>query len=172
MFRSQVQNLRRLFGRKIFKSFANSAKNQFDPRIDYYQVLSIPNNADSQTIKEAYRKLAKKYHPDVSKGTDELFKAIGEAYEVLRDDKVRKEYDRSRSQGNGRSSTGGPSGSYSDYQNSQNWETAAQEQYAQYWRAYYRQREEEILRRKYASYYQQYYRDVSECSMLILIASS
>lgn len=64
---------------------------------DYYEVLGIDKNADAATIKKAYRKLAKKYHPDTNKGdpkADEKFKEITEAYDVLSDEEKRKQYDR------------------------------------------------------------------------------
>src|SRR6058998_3675129 len=54
---------------------------------DYYRTLGVDKNADEKTIKSAYRRLARKYHPDVAKTKDagERFKEIGEAYEVLSD---------------------------------------------------------------------------------------
>lgn len=62
---------------------------------DYYKILNISRNASEKEIKQAYRKLAKKYHPDVSKdpGAEEKFKQINEAYEVLKDPNTRKRYD-------------------------------------------------------------------------------
>lgn len=62
---------------------------------DYYKILGVDRKADEQTIKRAYRKLARKYHPDVSKEekAEEQFKAIQEAYEVLKDKKKREAYD-------------------------------------------------------------------------------
>lgn len=63
---------------------------------DYYEVLGVSKDADDSTIKKAFRKLAMKYHPDVSeeKGAEEKFKEINEAYEVLSDPEKRKMYDR------------------------------------------------------------------------------
>lgn len=63
---------------------------------DYYEVLGVPRDADENTIKSAYRKLARQYHPDVNKseGAEERFKEINEAYEVLSDANKRAAYDR------------------------------------------------------------------------------
>lgn len=61
---------------------------------DYYKILGVDRKADEKTIKSAYRKLARKYHPDVAKGKDgERFKEINEAYEVLSDPEKRQRYD-------------------------------------------------------------------------------
>ena len=59
---------------------------------DYYKTLGVPRDADADTIKKAFRKLARKYHPDAG-GDEAKFKEINEAYEVLSDDKKRKLYD-------------------------------------------------------------------------------
>ncbi len=63
---------------------------------DYYEVLGVPRDADENTIKSAYRRLARQYHPDVNKSEDaeERFKEINEAYEVLSDANKRATYDR------------------------------------------------------------------------------
>ncbi|NLX62397.1 MAG: J domain-containing protein [Tissierellia bacterium] len=63
---------------------------------DYYKILGVDKNATKEDIKRAYRKLAKKYHPDLhpnDKEAQEKFKEINEAYEVLSDDEKRKQYD-------------------------------------------------------------------------------
>lgn len=62
---------------------------------DYYKILGIERDASEDTIHKAYRKLARKYHPDVNKdpGAEDKFKEVGEAYEVLKDPTKRKRYD-------------------------------------------------------------------------------
>ena len=62
---------------------------------DYYEILGVSRDADSSAIKSAYRKLARKYHPDVNKTkeAEEKFKDINEAYEVLSDKNKRQRYD-------------------------------------------------------------------------------
>ena len=68
---------------------------------DYYQILGVQPDADNNVIKTAYRKLARKYHPDMNpdKGAEEKFKEVAEAYEVLKDAGRRAEYDELRQYG-------------------------------------------------------------------------
>ena len=60
---------------------------------DYYEILGVARDADDNTIKRAYRKLAKKYHPDTNVGNkqaEEKFKEVTEAYDILSDPEKRK----------------------------------------------------------------------------------
>ena len=63
---------------------------------DYYETLGVPRDASHDDVKRAYRRLARKYHPDVSKevNAESRFKEVGEAYEVLKDPEKRSAYDR------------------------------------------------------------------------------
>jgi molecular chaperone DnaJ len=63
---------------------------------DYYEILGVSRNADKDDLKKAYRRLARKYHPDVNKepGAEERFKEINRAYEVLSEPETRARYDR------------------------------------------------------------------------------
>ena len=65
--------------------------------MDYYKILGIEQDADSESIKKDYKKLAKKFHPDLNpddvESSEEKFKQINEAYHVLIDDSEREKYD-------------------------------------------------------------------------------
>ena len=64
---------------------------------DYYEVLGIDKSASEKELKSAYRKLAKKYHPDANPGdkqSEEKFKELSEAYDILKDPEKRKLYDK------------------------------------------------------------------------------
>ena len=76
---------------------------------DYYKILGVPKDAPAADIKKAYRKLARQYHPDANKGdakAEEKFKEISEAYDVLSDDKRRKEYDEARARSSATAASG------------------------------------------------------------------
>ena len=84
--------------------------------LSYYEILEVSQNADKATIKKAYRKMAKKYHPDKNAGDKEaehMFKLVNEAYQCLSDDQQRSIYDRYGKEGlqgmggGGRSSSAG-----------------------------------------------------------------
>ncbi len=82
---------------------------------DFYAVLGVAKDADESEIKKAYRKLAKKYHPDRNAGdadAEQKFKDVGEAHAVLSDPEQRREYDaiRSMTGGGARFTAGGPGG--------------------------------------------------------------
>ena len=64
--------------------------------MDYYQILGVSKDADQKEIKKAFKQLAKKYHPDISKepNAEEKFKEAQEAYAVLSDADKRAQYDR------------------------------------------------------------------------------
>ncbi len=68
---------------------------------DYYRILGISLNSTPEQVRQAFRRLALKYHPDVNRidpNADEKFKQINEAYQVLSDQETRWKYDRSRVQ--------------------------------------------------------------------------
>jgi molecular chaperone DnaJ len=90
---------------------------------DLYSILGVSRSADKEEIKQAYRKLARKLHPDINKepGAEERFKEINRAYEVLSDEQTRARYDRFGEQGIGTSAAsaggdyGGGVGDFGDF---------------------------------------------------------
>ena len=85
---------------RSFASSSEAARITYDKNNDYYEVLGVKEQDDQKVIKTAYLKLAQKYHPDKQKEGDssakiaeDKFKAINNAYEVLKDEGMRKVYD-------------------------------------------------------------------------------
>jgi DnaJ-class molecular chaperone len=79
-----------------------------NPKKDYYDILDVDEDASQEEIKKAYKKLAKKYHPDTSDepNAEDKFKEIGEAYAVLSDEEKRQKYDQFRQYGRSPGSNG------------------------------------------------------------------
>ncbi len=84
---------------------------------DYYEILGVSKNASKEEIKKAYKRLAKKYHPDLNKSPDAeaKFKEINEAFSVLSDDNKRQQYDRFGSDFANQSSSGFSGFDFSDF---------------------------------------------------------
>jgi DnaJ-class molecular chaperone len=82
----------------LLRRFTGStfAVSKFNSQQDYYKVLGLTSKANSSEIKRAFKELAKKHHPDATRGSDDKFKEINEAYQILSDEKVRQEYDSCR----------------------------------------------------------------------------
>jgi curved DNA-binding protein len=91
---------------------------------EYYEILGVSPNADKKVIQQTFRKLARKYHPDVNPGNkeaEEKFKTINEAYQVLSDAKQRKKYDELRAQYQQWQQAGGQTDSRNQDFDWQNW---------------------------------------------------
>lgn len=86
--------------------------------LDYYKILGVKKSSNTKDIKKRYRELARKHHPDTNQGSkksEELFKKISEAYEVLSTAKKRKEYDKQRANGRKHRSSRSPGGGNEGY---------------------------------------------------------
>ena len=79
---------------------------------DWYKILQVAKNATPEDIKKSYYTLAKKYHPDVNKGSDENFKEINRAYEILSNEDSRRQFDQNAAGDSYSSST---QNTYSNY---------------------------------------------------------
>jgi curved DNA-binding protein len=98
----------------MYKSNMGAAGNGMEYK-DYYKILGVSKSANQDEIKKAFRKLARQHHPDANKGdkkSEEKFKEINEAYEVLSDPEKRKMYDRLGSNFREYQRTGGQAGDY------------------------------------------------------------
>ena len=134
MFRNKVL----FFVPKVFSSssihyisslscFSTAGKN-------LYQLLGVPQSASQAEIKAAYYKLAKKYHPDVNHGGEDMFKSINSAYETLSDASKRRNYDdriRYSSTGSSSNSSSRSQSSYSSGFRQQQQQSQSQSQYQQ-----------------------------------------
>lgn len=91
---------------------------------DYYEVLGVDKNASQAEIKSAFRKMAKKYHPDINKeeGAEAKFKEVGEAYSVLGDEQKRKQYNQFGHAAFENGAGGNPYGNYGGFSGFQGFE--------------------------------------------------
>lgn len=99
-----LKSSRRLSGSLHFR-VAALFTNQVDTSKDWYKILNLEKNATTEDIKKSYYTLAKKYHPDVHKGSDEHFKEINKAYEILSNEETRSQYDQFKAGDNYKTST-------------------------------------------------------------------
>jgi len=93
-----MRRARQAFGRRVAGGGGSGYFRRREPMeyLDYYAVLGVPRGADEKQIRDAFRKLARKYHPDVNPGDKEAeaqFKRVSEAYEVLSNKEKREKYD-------------------------------------------------------------------------------
>ena len=124
-WRSRSSPHRRFHGWLLTSAFAPAMASQIN---DFYSVLGVSETASSEELKAAYREAAKRTHPDLNRdtGSEDAFKRVSAAYEVLRDPHSRSLYDRQR-KGNSFSATGeDPLGEAAAAWAWQRWQTAAE----------------------------------------------
>ncbi|WP_131781921.1 DnaJ C-terminal domain-containing protein [Legionella gresilensis] len=113
---------------------------------DYYKIMGLDRNVSQEEIKRAYRKLARKYHPDVSKepNAESKFKELGEAYEVLKDPEKRAKYDQFGQywQNPNAGAAGGPS-EQSNYQYSHSFDQGSAADFEDFLSSIFRQRQQQ-----------------------------
>jgi DnaJ-class molecular chaperone len=100
MIKGLANTIRSAAGRSLVSrnrySFYNNELPKFDPSKNYYDILGVRKDSSESEIKRAYYGLAKKYHPDSNPGLESKFKEINEAYTVLSDSKIKRQYDSAR----------------------------------------------------------------------------
>ena len=84
----KMMNLRKSLRKTFVRSYSD-----FDMKLDYYLKLGLTKSATESEIKRAFYALAKKYHPDIDNSNEEKFKDISNAYDVLSDPLLKKQYD-------------------------------------------------------------------------------
>lgn len=100
MIKGLANTIRSAAGRSLVSrnryNFYNNELPKFDPTKNYYDILGVRKDSSESEIKRAYYGLAKKYHPDSNPGLESKFKEINEAYTVLSDSKIKRQYDSAR----------------------------------------------------------------------------
>lgn len=111
---------------RVAKYYCFSSIKAYNSSKNYYKILNVSETAEQKQIKKSFRELAKKYHPDTNKGKEDLFKEVNEAYQVLSDLSIKRDYDQQRKLKGGSSQAGSQNGQYSrnynqeTYSNQQN----------------------------------------------------
>ena len=128
----------------------------FNAEKDYYKILGVSQGATQKEIKTAYYNLAKKYHPDVNKGREELFKEIADAYSILGEESVRKEYDSIRRYSKGTSFRNTQSSHFYRQRNTRTSYRTGQNRYTRYTNNNFYDQDYEEKQEHYEQYYNYY----------------